>query len=613
MKLDKETIIALCLSLALLVAWGVIKNQIWGPTLPHTRTQETTAPTKPDNKVNKKTVKKPEEIVTDNSKKTKKPKQIEKPQIVIDNPKIKKLQPVSIENDCIKAEINPNAGDISSVVLKKYFRSNRVTYRKTNENIVLLKNVKSGALGLIPEKPWILTNIKLETEKDGTPEKVVTLFRKFKTNTGIAFSITQKWQIKENYTIKYNLKITNLANSPLTLKELKLSAGGLPNIHELANDKTPFRENHEIDYCNAETHKVESRAVENRPGFISMIFGGGKKSTSKKGFENIEYVNATWIGVANKYFASILVPEKTFEDGIVCRATVHDRDKPEKKIKQFLVGETDALINVKELSKNTDLKLSFDYFIGPKKIPLLKKLAPNASKIMKLYMLGMKFLEPISSLMLNALLWLQGICGSYGLSIVLLTLIVKTLLWPVTHKANVSMRKMQRINPLIQEVRKKYKDNPQKVNTEMMKLYKEHKVNPLGGCLPILLQMPIFFALYAALSGAVEPRHTAFLWINDLTLPDTVAHIPWTTVPINPLMLTMTATMVLQQKLTPSAADPAQQRMMMFMPLIMLVMLYSLPSGLTLYWTVSQLISIAQLVVNKKLEKRAEMAIESKK
>lgn len=228
-------------------------------------------------------------------------------------------------------------------------------------------------------------------------------------------------------------------------------------------------------------------------------------------------------------------------------------------------------------------------------------------------MLGMKFLEPISSLMLNALLWLQGICGSYGLSIVLLTLIVKTLLWPVTHKANVSMRKMQRINPLIQEVRKKYKDNPQKVNTEMMKLYKEHKVNPLGGCLPILLQMPIFFALYAALSGAVEPRHTAFLWINDLTLPDTVAHIPWTTVPINPLMLTMTATMVLQQKLTPSAADPAQQRMMMFMPLIMLVMLYSLPSGLTLYWTVSQLISIAQLVVNKKLEKRAEMAIESKK
>ena len=145
----------------------------------------------------------------------------------------------------------------------------------------------------------------------------------------------------------------------------------------------------------------------------------------------------------------------------------------------------------------------------------------------------------------------------------------------------------------------------------MMKLYKEHKVNPLGGCLPILLQMPIFFALYAALSGAVEPRHTAFLWINDLTLPDTIGHI--FSIPINPLMITMSATMFLQQKLTPSAADPAQQKMMMFMPLIMLVMLYSLPSGLTLYWTVSQLISIGQLIVNKELEKRSEQAAEAKK
>ena len=127
--------------------------------------------------------------------------------------------------------------------------------------------------------------------------------------------------------------------------------------------------------------------------------------------------------------------------------------------------------------------------------------------------------------------------------------------------------------------------------------------------------MPIFFALYAALSGAVEPRHTAFLWINDLTLPDTIAVIPlgFAYMPINPLMLTMTGTMVLQQKLTPSAADPAQQKMMMFMPLIMLIMLYSLPSGLTLYWTVSQFISIMQLIVNKKLEQRAEMAAELQK
>jgi YidC/Oxa1 family membrane protein insertase len=142
---------------------------------------------------------------------------------------------------------------------------------------------------------------------------------------------------------------------------------------------------------------------------------------------------------------------------------------------------------------------------------------------------------------------------------------------------------------------------------EMMKLYKEHNVSPLGGCLPMLLQMPVFLALYATLSGTVEPRQASFLWASDLSLPDTVFTIPGLNLPIRPLMLMMTATMVLQQKLTPTAADPAQQKMMMFMPLLMLVMLYSLPSGLTLYWTVSQFISVAQLIVNKELEKREEL------
>lgn len=597
------------------MAWGPIVNTIWPPPPPNP--QEKVDPAKSGSKTDNKTTKqtaiesteKPAEIKTE---KTKAPV---KPKIISENSNIKKLKSVFIENECIKAEIDPNAGDIASVVLKKYFSSEKKTYKKTDDNIVLLENVKNGALGLIPEEPWILTDVNLKTENDGTPEKTVTLLRKFKTDNGIAFSVTQTWQIKENYTIKYNLEIANLADTALTLKELKLSAGGVPNIHELANDKVPFREDHEITYCDPESQKIISKTAEKDAGIFAKMFGSAEKNPPKESFEKVEYINAAWIGVTNKYFTSILVPEKTFEDGIVLRATVHNKDKPEKGVNQFVIGETDALINIRELPANTDLKLSFEYFIGPKKIPLLKKLDPSASKIMRLYMLGMKFLEPISSLMLNALLWLQGICGSYGFSIILLTLIVKTLLWPVTHKANTSMRKMQRINPLIQEIRKKYKDTPQKVNTEMMKLYKEHGVNPLGGCLPILLQMPIFFALYAALSGAIEPRHTAFLWINDLTLPDTIATIPlgFANVDINPLMLMMTGTMVLQQKLTPSAADPAQQKMMMFMPLIMLVMLYSLPSGLTLYWTVSQLISIAQLVVNKELEKRAELTIKAKK
>jgi len=628
-KFDKETIITLTICTILLFAWGPIVKRIWPPKVVDEKIESTTSDAIDNGSINKDQDTSSKVSKEKNSKKQlSTPKASEKSVIKSESEKVtittkaiketseylksQNLKSVYLENDFIKAEINPNSGNISSIELKDYFMSDKVSYAKLKDHIVLLKNSKYGALSLENLPISELVDIKLSTENDNTPEKNITLFRKFKTSTGKEFTVNQFWQIKENYTITYNIEIANLANSTLTLKDLKLSAGSLTNINQLANDKPPFREEHEISYCDVTSKKVISKVAQDSPGFMNMLFGGGKKSEPQKGFEEIEKVNADWIAVSNKYFTCILVPEAPFQDGIVLRATLLDKPKDEKGITKFANAEVDALINIDKLPAGTDFKLSFNYFAGPKKIPLLKKLDPNASKIMKLYMMGMKFLEPISSLMLTTLLWFKTICGSYGLSIIILTLIVKSLLWPVTHRANVSMRKMQRIQPLIQELKKTHKDNPQKVNTEMMKLYKEHKVNPLGGCLPILLQMPIFFALYAALSGAVEPRHTAFLWINDLTLPDTIAtlNLGFANIPINPLMITMTATMVLQQKLTPSAADPAQQKMMMFMPLIMLFMLYSLPSGLTLYWTVSQIISIMQLIVNQKLEKRAELALE---
>lgn len=608
MKFDKETILVLVVCTILLFAWPSIVTKIWGPP-PEDKKPPVTEQTEQTPKADTPDAQAPEKVTQPKTlKKVEKPEKVEAPQ-VIQAPSVKKLEPVSIENDSIKVTIDPNAGKITAVELKKYFTSDPNDFKKTEDNIVLLKKFTHGALQVSNKETWTLVDIQLPQ----SPQGQVKLVRSFTTEAGAHFSVTQNWQLKDKYTLQFNLEIANLAKEPLTLDDLRISAGGLPNIHELANDKAPFRENHEISYCDAATGKVHSRpAVKGKGffGFFKVLVGSAPKNPKKETFEEELKTNTSWVGVANKYFTCILVPEKSLEEGIICRATVFDKEKPEKRVKNFHVVEADALVKVKELPADTKLNLNFEYFAGPKKMNLLAKLDKNAPKIMKLYILGMTFFEFISRWMLSALLILQNFCGSYGLSIIILTLIVKTLLWPVTHRANVSMRKMQRINPLIQEIRKKYKDDSQKINMEMMKLYKEHQVNPLGGCLPILLQMPIFFALYAALSGAVEPRHTAFLWINDLTLPDTVGHI--FSLPINPLMITMATSMFLQQKLTPSAADPAQQKMMMFMPVLMLVMLYSLPSGLTLYWTVSQLISIGQLVVNKELEKRAE-AKEAKK
>ncbi|MBN1865396.1 MAG: membrane protein insertase YidC [Victivallales bacterium] len=594
MKFDKETIAALVICTIFLFAWGPLANRLWPVPEPVDAPAVEEMPESPHEAT---ATPAEEKAATPASALEEKAKVVPQEAQTHEIPKeeIAGINIVTLENESFIISIDPVKGQISRILLKTFYTSDKLTYSQTGKNIVLLEDVSHGALGVREaESSWILTNIETSSA-----EESFTLSRQFRTPEGQEFKIIQAWQVKENFTLACDISILNLAEVPLSFASVMVSAGGLPDINRLANDKVPYNENHEIAYFDIEKGKIVYRQAFNRPNFFSNFFGGAQTDESD-GFEAVQHSPARWIATTNKYFTCLLVPPPAVEKGLVLRSVAH-KDQSTDTPTTYFVAEADAIVSVDNLQQGQSENYSFSFYAGPKNLANLQALDHDAGKLLKLYILGAFFLEPLSSLMLNALLWLSNICGSYGLSIVLLTLIVKTLLWPVTHRANVSMRKMQRINPLVQEVRKKYKDNPQKVNTEMMKLYKEHNVNPLGGCLPVLLQMPIFFALYAALNGAVEPRHTAFLWINDLTMPDTVGAIFG--IPINPLMLTMTATMVLQQKLTPSAADPAQQRMMMFMPLVMLVMLYSLPSGLTLYWTVSQIISIGQIVVNKRLEK----------
>jgi YidC/Oxa1 family membrane protein insertase len=209
--------------------------------------------------------------------------------------------------------------------------------------------------------------------------------------------------------------------------------------------------------------------------------------------------------------------------------------------------------------------------------------------------------RPVCILLLNTLNGFNWVIPSYGLAIILLTGLVRLVFWPVTHKANQSMKEMQKIKPLMDELREKYKGNPQKLNQETMLLYREHKVNPLSGCLPMLIQIPVFFALYTMLRSAVELRLEKFLWIRDLSEPEALFEgmIPLIG-SLNILPLLMTATMIWQQKLTPSMGDPQQQKMMMMMSAVMMFMFYGMPSGLLLYWTVSQCLAILQLLMHQK-------------
>jgi len=197
---------------------------------------------------------------------------------------------------------------------------------------------------------------------------------------------------------------------------------------------------------------------------------------------------------------------------------------------------------------------------------------------------------------------------SYGLAIIAITVIIKLLFWPLTQVSTRSMKRMAALQPQMKAIQEKYKDDPAKMQKKVPEYMKEHKVNPAAGCLPILIQLPIFFGFYTMLQSAIELRGAGFLWAFDLSQPDTVAFLFG--FPINPLPLIMGASQLWQTRLTPPSpgVDPVQQKMMQYLPLIFLFILYNFSSGLTLYWTVQNLLSIAQMKLTKSNEPVATKA-----
>jgi YidC/Oxa1 family membrane protein insertase len=219
-------------------------------------------------------------------------------------------------------------------------------------------------------------------------------------------------------------------------------------------------------------------------------------------------------------------------------------------------------------------------------------LGNSEDEIMNFGMFGL-----VSKALLSSMNMLKGWLGNYAWAIVVLTLAIKTALWPLQNKATRSMKRMQALQPKMTEIREKYKDDPTRMNAEVMKLYKDYGVNPVAGCLPMLMQIPIFFGFYNMLGVAVELRNSTFLWVKDLSQPDTVAHLLG--YPVNVLPLCMAVTMFVQMAIQPKSGDPVQQRVFMFMPLIFVFFCYNFASALALYWTVQNLFSIAQLYLTR--------------
>lgn len=310
-------------------------------------------------------------------------------------------------------------------------------------------------------------------------------------------------------------------------------------------------------------------------------------------------ISIDWVAVKNKFFTQIVVPdggapgyslmaERVMVDGEDANPTL----KPKKaEIKSVAAA---VLMADKTLNGGEAFCQTFKLYLGPKKYSILRTLGLHQEDVMEFGMWS-----PVCRFLLIVLNKTYDFIPNYGVAIILLTILIRIIFWPLTHKSTESMKKMQELQPLMAELKAKYKDSPKKMQEETMALYKKNKVNPMSGCLPMLVQIPVFIALFVVLRSAVELRFAPFLWVQDLSAPERLFAdiLP---IPLNILPIFMAASQAWQQTLMP-ATDPNQQKMMLFfMPVMMLVMFYMMPSALVLYWSANQCIVIVQQLIQKK-------------
>jgi YidC/Oxa1 family membrane protein insertase len=294
--------------------------------------------------------------------------------------------------------------------------------------------------------------------------------------------------------------------------------------------------------------------------------------------------NIQWIAYEYDFFISAVIPAAPLKGSFTGDLLPSGR----------LVGT--YVTEPVSVSPSGEVSDEFALYLGPRDLGILKQ---TGMKLERAVDFG--WTDIIAKPLLYVLRFFYRYLHNYGVAIILLTIIIKILFWPLTHKSYKSMKEMQKLQPRMAKLREKYKGNKEQLNKELMGLYKTYKVNPMGGCLPMIIQIPVFFALFRILGNSIELRQAPFvLWINDLSAPDRLFHfafsIPFMSPPfgIPILTLLMGASMFLQQKMSPTPGDPTQAKVMMFLPIIFTFMFINFPSGLVLYWLVNNLLSIGQ-------------------
>lgn len=399
---------------------------------------------------------------------------------------------------------------------------------------------------------------------------------------------------QDDYQIRHETVFRNLSDKALPLPRLSLNLG----------TAAPLNDNDTGLYLNAGYFDGEDAEFVGRGDLEGggLLAGVGLKDGTPPAF--IEKPAALlWASVKNQFFTMILTPDQPGTGIRAERVLLNPKADP---LNRQAYGVTSyARFELKPLAAGASETFGASYFAGPKEYKRLSNtdiFKHNEAKVLQFdtYFFNRMFFSGFfAPLLLTIMTWVQSGVGNWGWAIVITTLILKIVFLPFTLAASRSAKRMAKLNPLMQAMREKYKDNPQKIQSETLRLFKENKVNPLGGCIPILITIPFFVGFFAMLQSASDLRFASFLWVADLSAQDTIARVFG--LPINIMPILMGATMIIQMKLTPTpTTDNAQATMMKIMPWMFTLFCYTFASGLALYSTINGLFTIIQqLVINR--------------
>lgn len=440
-------------------------------------------------------------------------------------------------------------------------------------------------------KSFTLKKFRATNEPGSPPLELIVPGEETDLPMGVELRGSQVWS---DARVIYDASTDGLTLQGAEEKTLELTAriAGQPLVKRLTfrNDSYAIGLTVDTPAASALPKELVSAAADGQPAAVALLWAKSVHAATKQAFEGAAALvngklalnsvdkiegqqvltgTVSWAGFEDHYFLSAAAPDRA--SAVVLKA--HGATIESK------------LLTPRE--GDGPQQVGYTLFLGPKELKYLDAAGHDFGKAMNLGWFG-----PISLLLLRILNLSHRVTGNYGFDIILLTCLVKLAFWPLTQRSFTSMREMQKLQPEMQRLREKYKDDAKQMNTEIMELYKRHKVNPLGGCVPMVLQIPVFFGLYQLLANTIQLRHAPFvLWIHDLAAPERLDVMGYG-IPV--LTLLLGASMFLQQRMSPQTGDPTQQRVMMFMPLLFTFMFIGFPAGLTLYWLTNNVLTIAQ-------------------